>query len=573
MAAPADALTSRSLAAQRALMPAALALFAIGLPIFVWVGAYAANAPFMAACLATFAINCAAFYLTVGWLERNPLASVAARLRIHVLAALLWSGAVGEVAAFAAGAGPAREPLLMLACGAAAMCLFFLSPSLPALLIAGPAAAAGPLLEIFADPGSRFVGFLAWGGFALAFLLMLILNHAFRTQFALAAEAQALAADRAASLERAETLAASRSALVAALSREVRDGLAGLVQMLVAAAAPSVRGGAAKIAAALTAARELQGALEATIDSQNAEAGALSTAEQAFDAVAVVRGLEELWRPQAGERGLEFSVFVDPALDRAGAAIGDPARVAQIVGHLIANAVRYTHRGRVEARLELASARTLAISVVDTGPGLATDELERAFAPFARIERTSSGVSGAGLGLSLSRQLAQLMGCALEARSAMGVGSAFTLVLPLDPERAPDETPAQPAAGDIPSRALRVLLAEPDELAAALTRQRIEELGHGCVLARSLERAFDLLAAGPADAVLVAAGLIEADPAAALARLRDAGVGPVIVVTDGEASEAGSAGAEAVLRRPVTLAALARVLARAPRRSLTTIAA
>src|SRR5581483_10573036 len=103
----------------------------------------------------------------------------------------------------------------------------------------------------------------------------------------------------------------------------------------------------------------------------------------------------------------------------------------QVLGNLIANAVKYTVRGRVEARIERQGER-VAIAVADTGPGLSKAELAEAFQPFKRIERTAAGLPGAGLGLSLSRQLVDLMGAELVVDSAVGVGSCFTLSLKWD---------------------------------------------------------------------------------------------------------------------------------------------
>ena len=118
--APIDA---RCLDAQAALMPQALGVFAVCLPIFVWSGSYARDAAWMAASFAIFAINWGAFYFTVQWLRRPGGVDLARRTRIHVLSGLLWSGAVAQMAALADHAGPARDTLLMMTMGAAVICL------------------------------------------------------------------------------------------------------------------------------------------------------------------------------------------------------------------------------------------------------------------------------------------------------------------------------------------------------------------------------------------------------------------------------------------------------------------
>src|SRR5512143_246334 len=115
LASPRDgaSITMQSLQAQVALLPQALGLFGICLPIYVWAGSYAANSVFMAATFAIFSINWGAFYVVVNWLKRPESANEGQRLRVQILGGLLWAGAVAQIAAFGDGAGAAREPILM----------------------------------------------------------------------------------------------------------------------------------------------------------------------------------------------------------------------------------------------------------------------------------------------------------------------------------------------------------------------------------------------------------------------------------------------------------------------------
>ena len=213
----------------------------------------------------------------------------------------------------------------MMAVGAAVICLFFVSPSLPALLIVGPVAMAGPLVALFSRPQSRDQGALAWGAFALAFLLSLILNRNLRRQFALTAQAESLNAERETSLARAEKLARSKSALVETLSHEIRNGLTGVIHMLAASAGQSPRAAPsrAQISAALAAATDLVGVLDVTLDSETAEAGALEIGTTPFDPVIQVRELAQQARAQSAEQGLEFTVSGRPGSRRPSDRRGD----------------------------------------------------------------------------------------------------------------------------------------------------------------------------------------------------------------------------------------------------------
>jgi signal transduction histidine kinase/ActR/RegA family two-component response regulator len=567
--------TEQSLAAQAALLPQALGVFAVCLPIYVWAGSFARDSAWMSASFAIFAINWGAFYFAVQQLQRPEMQGVGRRARIHVLCGLLWSVAVWQMAAFADHAGPARETLLVLSVGAAVICLFFTTPYLPCLMLVGPAAIAGPLIAMLARPQSSSLAQMAWAAFALASMLSLILNQNLRRQYALAADREQLTRERTASLEEAERLARSKSALIATLSHEIRNGLTGVAHVLAAAAGQGGRAQPSReqSAAALAAANDLIAVLNATLDSETAESGRLSVDRAPFDPVRMVRELAVQLRPQAAAKGLELNIFVEPQLEgrNAGQAMADPARVKQVLSNLLSNAVKYTTRGRVEARVERKGDDRIVIAIADTGPGLSPEELTEAFEPFKRLERTAAGVPGAGLGLSLSKRLVSLMGANLIADSAVGVGSCFTLELAFDTTALADvrERPAQLAA--VPDGSMRVLMAEADGLNAAMLRTILEQLGHQVVHAQNGRRAVDLARAVGFDLIMLDGRMPEMATPAAITAIRDlsapVGLVPIIAVIGGDAAEdAGAcqaAGADAVMRKPVSVAGVARAIAEA----------
>ncbi|OZA73685.1 MAG: hybrid sensor histidine kinase/response regulator, partial [Caulobacter sp. 39-67-4] len=413
-----------ALDAQTALLPYALGVFAISLPIFTWVGSFADDAFWMLSSFVVFAINWGAFYAAVSWLRGEGSQDLKRRARVQLLGGLLWAVAVIQLSAFANAAGPVRETLLLLATAAAVLCIFFSSTSLPALLLTAPVAAVGPLVALFSQPESRHAGVMAWGAIALTLAMALVLNRMIRRQHALAEAHERLIQERLAVLDAAERTARSKSDIVATLSHEIRNGLTGVTHVMAAAAGKGGRAAPSReqLNAALDAAQDLIAVLNATLDSETAESGRLAVEALPFEPVRLLRDLALLERPHALAKGLELAVHVDPLLDRRtrGAVLADAMRTRQIIANLLGNAVKYTVRGRIEVRIELRG-DVVAIEVADTGPGLTSEELEHAFEPFRRVERTGAGVNGAGLGLSLSRQLARLMGGALDARSAVGV--------------------------------------------------------------------------------------------------------------------------------------------------------
>jgi signal transduction histidine kinase/CheY-like chemotaxis protein len=567
-------LTEQSLAAQAALLPQALGVFAVCLPIYVWAGSYAHDAAWMSASFAIFAINWGAFYFAMQHLRR-PDTNIRRRARIHVGCGLLWSVAVWQMAAFADHAGPARDTLLLLTVGAAVICLFFTTPYLPCLMLVGPTAMAGPLIALLARQESSGLAQTAWAAFALASMLSLILNQNLRRQFGLAAEREQLARERAASLDEAERLARSKSALIATLSHEIRNGLTGVAHVLAAAAGQGGRAQPSReqSAAALAAANDLIAVLNATLDSETAESGNLLVDRAPFDPVRMVRELAMTLRTQAAAKGLELNIFVEPQLEGrdVGQAIADPVRVKQVLSNVLSNAVKYTTRGRIEARIEQRGGDRIAIAIADTGPGLSPEELAQAFEPFTRVERTAAGVPGAGLGLSLSKRLVSLMGATLIVDSAVGVGSCFTVELPFDQTVLTDLHGRSSQLAAVSNGSLRVLMAEADGLNAAMLRTILEQLGHQVVHAQNGRRAVDLARAVGFDLIMLDGRMTETTTPAAIAAIRElsppVGQVPIIAVIGGDAAEdAGAcqaAGADAVMRKPVSVAAVARAIAEA----------
>ncbi|WGU38929.1 ATP-binding protein [Phenylobacterium sp. NIBR 498073] len=572
-----SSVTQQALETQTSLLPYALTVFAISLPMLVWAGAYASNAVWMTGTFAIFAIAWGVFYAAVNWLKKpEALADLRKRGQIHILCGLIWAVAVAQMAAFGDGAGPARSELMLISVAAAAIVIFFTAPWLPSLLIVGMATAAGPLYFLMRHPDDQALAKLAMGAIALALALAMILNRILRRQFALAAEREVLIADRDLRMDEARRLARSKSDLVATLSHEIRNGLTGVAHVLASAVGHNGRGAPSReqLSAALDAANDLIAVLNTTLDSETAEAGRLEVDTHAFDAVALVRDLVILNRPNAAARGLELSLHVasDLAAMETGATMADAHRARQILANLLGNALKFTIRGRVEARVELAASGRLSIEIADTGPGLAKEELEQAFEPFNRIARTSAGTSGAGLGLSLSRQLARLMGGELSAHSAVGVGSCFRLELPFNADALPErelEAPIELASALPEARQrMRVLIAEDDALNAAMLRAVIEQLGHQVVHAVDGQRALDLARVCEFDLLMIDGRMPNLDGPAAIAAIRelngDNAQTPIVAVIGGDADEAeecSQAGADVVLRKPVSVAAVARAVA------------
>jgi signal transduction histidine kinase len=128
------------------------------------------------------------------------------------------------------------------------------------------------------------------------------------------------------------------------------------------------------------------------------------------------------------DKGLEMRLVLTDADCRL---MTDPTRLEQILVNLLGNAVKFTSEGWVEARVTR-SANAVEVTVTDTGPGIAAEDLSRIFEEFYQV-RTEAGthLGGTGLGLAISERLAEALGGTLKVTSTIGHGAAFTVRLPI----------------------------------------------------------------------------------------------------------------------------------------------
>ena len=212
----------------------------------------------------------------------------------------------------------------------------------------------------------------------------------------------------------------------------------------------------------LSAARHLLALINEVLDIAAIEAGRLPLSLEPVAVADVVAEAVTLIRPLADQHEV---LLVSPPVSCQVHVLGDRQRLKQILLNLLSNAVKYNRQGgRVE--LECGPAGDgMRIQVVDTGPGIAAEAMDQLFVPFERLGSEQTGIEGAGLGLPLSRRLAEAMGGTLSVETEVGQGSRFSVELPLAEgpvERAERQqelaAPVQPAPA--PSAPLTVLYIE-----------------------------------------------------------------------------------------------------------------
>lgn len=200
---------------------------------------------------------------------------------------------------------------------------------------------------------------------------------------------------------------------------------------------------------------------------------------------------------------------------------GDPVRLTQILVNLLLNAARYTQEGGALRVSTETTGEEALVLIEDNGPGIPPDRLGELFRPFNQGERTECAMAGGlGLGLTISRRLAEMHGGSLEANSAWpNPGSRFTLHLPRR-ERPPPQAPAPVSEGPGPFRELRVLVVDDNEDVVQAMALLLEVLGYAVETASSGEQALDLVERLPPRVALVDIGLPDMDGLTLARRLR-----------------------------------------------------
>ncbi len=312
------------------------------------------------------------------------------------------------------------------------------------------------------------------------------------------------------------------------------------------------------------------------LDNARIESGRLELASHPFNLVDLVELQLELLRDRAQAQGLWLRVFA--RTEATGWVLGDQQRVAQIVTNLVGNALKFTRSGGVTVELTREHGPTgpgrVQISVQDTGIGIAPDRLERIFQPFEQADADiAAAFGGTGLGLTITRSLARLMGGDVTVQSRIGEGSRFVVSLDLPEARAPHDDLIEPRADRVaPSRALSLLLAEDSEVNVLVIEGMLAPLGHRITRAADGEQALQALREAPFDLVLMDMLMPVMDGLTATRQWRaiEAAEGlprtPIVALTahafDTDVQQSLAAGCDAHLTKPISLAALLQALAK-----------
>ncbi len=290
----------------------------------------------------------------------------------------------------------------------------------------------------------------------------------------------------------------------------------------------------------------------------------------------VVESTMELMRPMANKKELDFIYEIADGLSDI--FYGDPSRLGQILSNLLSNAIKFTDSGYVKLTVDesvVGDQNIVRFAIEDTGIGIRTEDLSLLFQPFSQIDnRFSRGYGGVGLGLKISKSLAEMMGGSIQVRSAFGIGSTFTISVPMksgyetrikDTEK--DKDLKKTKINKYYDLKLKALVVDDQDMAREVIMEILDKRNFHCDGVSNGKEALEAIKNEVYDAVFMDCQMPVMDGYDATRKIREeqAIIQPVIIALTAQAMKGDkekclSAGMDEYLTKPVDLGDLDRIL-------------
>ena len=327
------------------------------------------------------------------------------------------------------------------------------------------------------------------------------------------------------SMEEAEAANQAKTSFLANMSHEIRtplNGVIGMAQAMDSDPLSQVQKG--RLGVIRQSGEALLHILNDILDLSKIEAGKLELETTAFDLETLTSGVHAAFMHIANSKDLLFELDAHEAF---GSYSGDPVRIRQVLYNLISNALKFTQSGGVRTVIQ-PSDTGFRIVVEDTGIGMSPDAMSRLFSKFSQADTsTTRRFGGTGLGLSICRQLVELMGGSIQVESEVGVGSRFTVELPIDrvAAQAQVEAPRTDSAAskldDQASRDIRVLAAEDNDVNQLVLKTLLSQVGIDPVIVANGLQAVEAWRTGDFDLILMDIQMPEMDGPTATRAIRE----------------------------------------------------
>lgn len=372
----------------------------------------------------------------------------------------------------------------------------------------------------------------------------------------------------------------SKSTFLATMSHEIRTPMNGVLGMMEILEHQGLNEDQRRTVGTMRdSAHALLRIIDDVLDFSKIEAGRLELEETAFSLSGLIESVVATFATQVQSKGLRLIAEIRP--DSYDLLVGDPTRVRQILFNLLGNALKFTERGSV--RVEVGTSPVgdgrarVVLGVHDTGIGLDDEERGRLFQPFAQADTsTTRRFGGSGLGLSIVRRLAQLMGGDVAVSSRPGVGSTFevSLVLAAAPAESPLHAVSRRAPAKLPVGSLdatvRLLVVDDHPVNRDVLVMQLGLMGLSAETANDGCEGLELWAPGKYAVVLADIHMPHMDGYEMTRQLRaregDGLRTPIVAVTanamKGEEARCHEAGMDGYLAKPVSLEQLRATLAR-----------